>query len=267
MPKFILPLLLEAIHRYKITYLYLVPPIAVLLIKSALVSQYDISSIKFILCGAAPLGNETSMQLEKLLQANNTVVRQGWGTSEATCSAMLFAPDEYDPKHLGLGYGEKGEAVVRGPNVFQGYFRNPQATSESWTEDGWLKTGDYVVVQPNGLFSVVDRKKELIKVKGLQVAPSELESHLLDCPLVNDCAVTRVMRNGEEHPQAHVVPTSKDVTEDAIHRFMEPRVSAHKRLTGGIVFTDAIPKPPSGKIVRRMLKDTYADGGQPRPKL
>ena len=104
MPKFILPLLLEAIHRYKITYLYLVPPIAVLLIKSALVSQYDISSIKFILCGAAPLGNETSMQLEKLLQANNTVVRQGWGTSEATCSAMLFAPDEYDPKHLGVRY-------------------------------------------------------------------------------------------------------------------------------------------------------------------
>lgn len=178
MPKFTLPLLLQAIHRYKITYLALVPPIAVLLIKSPLVSQYDISSIKFLLCGAAPLGKETSMQLEKLFQANNPVVRQGWGMSEATCSAALFAPDDHDPEHLGvgylcanmeakvvaddgreIGYGEKGEAVLRGPSVFQGYFKNPEATSESWTEDGWLKTGDYVVVQPNGLFSVVDRKK------------------------------------------------------------------------------------------------------------
>lgn len=178
MPKFTLELLLQAIHRYKITYLVLVPPIAVLLIKSPLVSQYDISSVKFLLCGAAPLGKETSMQLEKLFQANNAVVRQGWGMSEATCSAALFAPDEHDPEHLGVGYlcanmeakvvaddgrevgyGEKGEAVLRGPNVFQGYFRNPEATTESWTEDGWLKTGDYVVVQPNGLVSVVDRKK------------------------------------------------------------------------------------------------------------
>lgn len=178
MPKFTLELLLQAIHRYKITYLVLVPPIAVLLIRSPLVSQYDISSVQFLLCGAAPLGKETSMQLEKLFQANNAVVRQGWGMSEATCSAALFAPDEHDPEHLAVGYlcanmeakvvaddgrevgyGEKGEAVLRGPNVFQGYFKNPEATRESWTEDGWLKTGDYVMVQPNGLVSVVDRKK------------------------------------------------------------------------------------------------------------
>lgn len=178
MPKFTLQLLLQAIHRYRITYLTLVPPIAVLLVKSPLVSQYDISSVQFLLCGAAPLGKETSMQLEKLFQANNAVVRQGWGMSEATCSVALFAPDEHDPEHLGVGYlcanmeakvvaddgrevgyGEKGEAALRGPNVFQGYFKNPEATRESWTEDGWLKTGDYVVVQSNGLFSVVDRKK------------------------------------------------------------------------------------------------------------
>lgn len=118
------------------------------------------------------------MQLEKLFQANNAVVRQGWGMSEATCSAALFAPDGHDPEHLSVGYlcanmeakvvaddgrevgyGEKGEAVLRGLNVFQGYFKNPEARRESWTEDGWLKTGDYVVVQPNGLVSVVDRKK------------------------------------------------------------------------------------------------------------
>ncbi|KAI4132747.1 MAG: hypothetical protein LQ347_002481 [Umbilicaria vellea] len=281
-----LPFFHATIHRYRITYLVMVPPIAVLLIKSPLISQYDISSVQFLLCGAAPLGKETTMQLEKLFQANNAVVRQGWGMSEVTCSATLFAPDEHDPEHSAVGYlcanmeakvvaddgrevgyGEKGEAVLRGPNVFQGYFKDPNATRESWTEDGWLKTGDYVVVQPNGLFSVVDRKKELIKVKGFQVAPSELESHLLDCPLVNDCAVTRVMRNGAEHPQAHVVPTSRNVTADAIHQFMEPRVSAHKQLTGGIVFTDTIPKSPSGKILRRLIKDPHADGAAARARL
>lgn len=232
MPQFTLPLLLQAIHRYKVTYLLLVPPIAILLIKSPLVTQYDLSSVKFLLCGAAPLGKETALQLEKLFHANNASVKQAWGMSEATCSVTLFAPDEHDPQYVGVGYlcanmeakiiaddgrevgyGEKGEAVLRGPNIFQGYYKNPEATRESWTEDGWLKTGDYVVVQPNGMFAVVDRKKvrllsrphsshrtnnlssqELIKVKGFQVAPSELESHLLNCPLVSDCAVTRVMR-------------------------------------------------------------------------
>ncbi|SLM33873.1 related to 4-coumarate--ligase [Lasallia pustulata] len=286
MPQFTLPLLLQAIHRYKVTYLLLVPPIAILLIKSPLVTQYDLSSVKFLLCGAAPLGKETALQLEKLFHANNASVKQAWGMSEATCSVTLFAPDEHDPQYVGVGYlcanmeakiiaddgrevgyGEKGEAVLRGPNIFQGYYKNPEATRESWTEDGWLKTGDYVVVQPNGMFAVVDRKKELIKVKGFQVAPSELESHLLNCPLVSDCAVTRVMRNGEEHPQAHIVPAGKHVSAAAIHAFMEPRISAHKRITGGIVFTDAIPKSPSGKILRRLLKDKDGEGAAPRAKL
>ncbi|KAF2815566.1 acetyl-CoA synthetase-like protein [Mytilinidion resinicola] len=277
MSKFSLPSLLEAIQQCRVTYLLVVPPVAVLLIKSPLLSGYDLSSVKFLLCGAAPLGKETSTQLENVFSANGARTRQGWGMTEATCSVTLFAPDEYDPTHAGVGYlvpnmqakivtddgnevgyGEEGEALIRGPNVFRGYHRNEVATKEAWTEDGWLKTGDYVVVQPNGLFSVVDRKKELIKVKGFQVAPSELEAHLLECDEVKDCAVIRVERDGQEHPQAHIVPTVEKPTATSILRFMEGRLSAHKRLTGGVVFTEAIPKSPSGKILRRMIRDPYS---------
>lgn len=177
MPKFGLALLLKAIQRFRVTFLLLVPPVAVLFIKSTLVSDYDISSVKFLLCGAAPMGADTSTQLENVF-ATGTHTRQGWGMTEATCSVTLFAPDEYDPTHASVGYlvanmqakivkddgteagyNEEGEALIRGPNIFKGYYRNEAATKEAWTDDGWLKTGDYVVVKPNGLFSVVDRKK------------------------------------------------------------------------------------------------------------
>jgi 4-coumarate--CoA ligase len=178
MPKLGLTTMLHAIQRFKVSYLLLVPPVAVLLIKSPLLSQYDLSSIKFLLCGAAPLGSDTSTQLEKLFQANNVRVRQGWGMTEATMAVALFAPDEHDPTHAGVGYvvanmeagiinddglevgyGEEGEAILRGPNTFKGFYKNEAATKGAWTEDGWLKIGDYVVAEPNGLFSVVDRKK------------------------------------------------------------------------------------------------------------
>jgi long-subunit acyl-CoA synthetase (AMP-forming) len=178
MSKFSLVSLLDAIQKHRVTYLLVVPPVAVLLIKSPLLSQYDLSSVKFLLCGAAPLGKDTSTALEKVFSANGAHTRQGWGMTEATCSVTIFAPDEFDPTHAGVGYlvpnmqakiltdegkeagyGEEGEALLRGPNIFRGYHRNETATKEAWTEDGWLKTGDYVVVKPNGLFSVVDRKK------------------------------------------------------------------------------------------------------------
>lgn len=178
MAKFSLALLLHAIQRFRITYLLLVPPVAVSLIKTPLARQYDLSSIKFLLCGAAPLGNDTSKQLEGIFKGNGVRSRQGWGMTEATMAITLFAPDEFDPIHAGVGYlvanmqakivndegkevgyGEEGEALIRGPNVFRGYYKKPTATKEAWTQDGWLKTGDYVVVQEDGLFSVVDRKK------------------------------------------------------------------------------------------------------------
>lgn len=183
MSKFSLNLLLDAIQQFRITYLLLVPPVAVSLIKSQLVDQYDLSSVKFLLCGAAPLGKDTSKQLEGIFQGNDVKSRQGWGMTEATMAITLFAPDEFDPTHAGVGYlvanmqakivddsgkevgyGEVGEALIRGPNVFMGYYKHSAATKEAWTHDGWLKTGDYVVVQENGLFSVIDRRKVWILI-------------------------------------------------------------------------------------------------------
>lgn len=178
MSKFSLVHFLETIQLFRMTYLLVVPPVAILLIKSPLPSKYDLSSVKFLLCGAAPLGRDTSVQLENVFSSPDVRTRQGYGMTEATCAVAIFAPDEYDPTHSGVGYlvanmqakvvddfgktvgyNEEGEALIRGPNIFKGYYNNDSATKEVWTEDGWFKTGDYVVVKPDGLFSVVDRKK------------------------------------------------------------------------------------------------------------
>ncbi|KAF9769284.1 hypothetical protein IL306_013293 [Fusarium sp. DS 682] len=168
-----------------------------------------------------------------------------------------------------LGYDEEGEALLRGPNMFKGYYKNPAATKDSVTNDGWVKTGDIIKIDKTGLITIVDRKKELIKVKGYQVAPSELEGHLLEHEGVLDCAVIRVLRqemslNGQEHPQAHIVRKKTDVTAESILAFMDKRLSPIKRITGGIVFTDVIPKSRSGKILRRLIKDGLKD---PSPHL
>lgn len=231
MPRFELKELLRSIQSFKVTNLLLVPPVVSMLVNSALVSQFDLSSVKFLICGAAPLQRELELQLETIFSKTGARSRQGWGMSEATMAVTLFGPDEFDPLHESVGYlvpnmqikiikedgqcaihGEEGEAIIRGPNVFKGYYKNDAATKETFTGDGWLITGDIVRISKTGLVSVVDRKKvgnsmtlilrlpltvrlqELIKVKGFQVAPSELEGHLLQHQGVQDCAVIRVLR-------------------------------------------------------------------------
>jgi len=178
MPAFSLEAMLAAIEKFKVTELLTPPPVAVMIIKSPLVSKYDVSSIKYLLCGAAPLAKETSLQLEGVFEKSKATVRQGYGMTEATCSITLFEPGQVDETRAGVGYlcanmqarivdddmndvgyGQVGEALVRGPNVFKGYWHNEGATKDAFTEDGWLKTGDYVEVRPDGLFTIVDRKK------------------------------------------------------------------------------------------------------------
>jgi len=277
MPSYTLPKLLQVIARFRITDLRLVPPVAVQLIKSASMRNIDLSSIRSVSCGAAPLGAKTALELEGLFRAKNVKVKQGWGMSEATCGVTLFERDEYDPELDGVGfllpnmeakvicddgkevgYETRGEAFIRGPNIFMGYWKNDEATRSVLSPDGWLSTGDYVAVKPTGIFTVLDRKKELIKVKGFQVAPSELESTLLEYGSIKDCAVIRVIRDGMEHPQAHVVPNRADLTEADVLAFMDSKLARYKRLTGGVIFTDVIPKSPSGKILRRLIKDPFA---------
>ncbi|KAG5786682.1 hypothetical protein H9Q69_014242 [Fusarium xylarioides] len=214
-----------------------------------------------------------SKKLEAVFNNSRKVhSRQGWGMTEATMAVTLFAPDEFDISHTGVGhlvpnmeikilkddgqlagYDEEGEALIKGPDIFKGYYRNPEA-SQKILEGGWLKTGDIVMMDKSGLLKVVDRKKELIKVKGFQVAPSEIEGVLLEHEHVIDCAVIRVIRDGQEHPKAFVVPGDDKITVTAIMEFLEARLSAYKQPTRGIIFMDSIPKSPSGKILRRMLQ-------------
>jgi 4-coumarate--CoA ligase len=274
MRKFSLRLLLSTIQRFRVTSLFLAPPVVLMLVESDLLSQYDLSSVELLLCGGAPLQPEQSRKLEAVFGDGRVRSRQGWGMTEATMAVTLFAPDEFDPSHKGVGYlvanmqmkivaddgsqvgyCEEGEAFVRGPNVFKGYYKNQSASQQAFDWMGWMRTGDIVTIQRSGLVTVVNRKKELIKVKGFQVAPSELEGHLLEHPGVKDCAVTRIILNGQEHPQAHIVARDSDVTAESIMEFLQGRLSAHKRITGGIVFTKSIPKSASGKILRWMLQD------------
>ncbi len=178
------------------------------------------------------------------------------GEPNANCEAKIMS-EEGDREILGRGPSAVGELWCRGPNVMKGYWRNPKATAETLTSDGWLKTGDIAYVDDQGMFHIVDRKKELIKVKGNQVAPAELEALLLEHPQIADAAVIGMpTEDGDEKPRAFVVrqPQSQ-LTEDDVKDFVSAKVVRYKRLAGGVEFVDAIPKNPSGKILRRQLRD------------
>jgi len=168
--------------------------------------------------------------------------------------AMYMSPDGKE-----LGPGEVGELWLKGPNVFKGYLKNSAATKDSITPDGFFKTGDVGFQDEDHNFYITDRIKELIKFKGFQVAPAELEGKLMDHPNINDVAIIGVL-DDEQHtevPRAYVVPAKgRDKQHaDDILQWTSERVANHKWLRGGVVFIDEIPKSASGKILRRILKD------------
>ncbi|ETN83407.1 4-coumarate--CoA ligase 1 family protein [Necator americanus] len=152
--------------------------------------------------------------------------------------------------------GERGEICIRSPTIMKGYLNRPEATAETIDADGWLHTGDIGFVDEKGQTFIVDRLKELIKVKGLQVAPAELEDILLSHKEIQDAAVIGVPdeKTGEK-PRAYVVKANKNLTESDVKDFIEAKVSSYKFLTGGVVFVEEIPKSPSGKILRRFLRE------------
>lgn len=159
------------------------------------------------------------------------------------------------------GPAHVGELWCYGPNVMKGYWRNEKATKDTLTPDGWLKTGDIAYVDQDGMFFIVDRLKELIKVKGNQVAPAELEALLLEHEAIADAAVIGMpTEDGDEKPRAFIVrqvgSAGEKLTESDVKKFVEDKVVRYKRLAGGVEFLDAIPKNPSGKILRRQLRDT-----------
>jgi acyl-CoA synthetase (AMP-forming)/AMP-acid ligase II len=212
MAKFDFLEMLQCVQKYKITDLVLVPPVVVAMAKHPATKNFDLSSVKHVGSGAAPLGREVSEEFERLWATRQVNVKQGWGMTEVTCAATGFHPNLFS-ESFSVGellanceakivldeegkveaeQGERGEIWVRAPNVMKGYWNKPDATRETLTPDGWLKTGDVAYVDGDNHFFIVDRKKELIKVKGLQVAPAELEAILLDHPEVQDAAVIGV---------------------------------------------------------------------------
>ncbi|KAF2106580.1 4-coumarate-CoA ligase 2 [Lophiotrema nucula] len=264
---------LENIQKHRITHIQTAPPVLVMLAKRPETPSYDLSSLQNILCGAAPLSKE--LQNEVSAKCGLKVV-QTWGMTEVTCSC-LHVPGGRDDRSGSVGYidpnatikliddagnevgpGERGEIHVKGPNVCLGYWGNEEATKETFDSEGFLKTGDVAVRDEEGWHWIVDRKKELIKVKGFQVAPAELEALLLEHEHVADAAVCALQLEHEEHPRAYVSLKSQhkdSSSESSIESWVSERVAKHKQLTGGVVFIEEVPKSPSGKIQRKVLRD------------
>lgn len=281
----------RCIEKYRVTSIAAVPPIIVAFAKHPAVDKTDLSSVRSIGCGAAPLSAETAIAAEA--KFDNVKILQGYGLSEVTCAVIAqrenklnvnprrgsvgqIAPNcqakLVDADGNELGRNQPGELWVRGPNVMKGYYNKPEATADTITPDGWLRTGDVAYVDDEGLWYIVDRKKELIKTSGYQVAPAELEAVLLEHPDVADVGVIGIKWADNERPRAYIVRNAgSKVTSEDINKYMSKVVSSYKQLSGGIVWVDEIPKNPSGKILRKLLRERAAkevkDTGDHRAKL
>ncbi|WPA98588.1 uncharacterized protein RHO25_003200 [Cercospora beticola] len=262
---------LRAIQDNKVTHLQVAPPVLVMMAKRPETSKYNLKSVQSVLCGGAPLGKDLQNEIASKL---NCTVKQGWGMTEVTCGSIIqhepsdsgtvgkLLPNHkmrlVDDNEKDVDFGSPGEILMQAPNVMLGYWRNEKATQET-IGDGWLRTGDVAVINKEGLIWIVDRKKELIKVNALQVAPAELEGLLLDCEHVADTAVVGITIHDEEWPRAYVVLTEEakkaKVTPKDIQSWFKPRVAKHKALVGGVQFVDEIPKLLSGKIQRKVMKE------------
>uniref|UniRef100_A0A914WG66 Uncharacterized protein n=1 Tax=Plectus sambesii TaxID=2011161 RepID=A0A914WG66_9BILA len=264
---------LNAIQKYRVRMLNLVPPILVFLAKHPIVSKYDISSVEFIMSGAAPAGKDLCEEL-KARHPHVKAITQGYGMTEMGMASHLPVIEftrfgnagklasNYEAKVVDVATGkecgrnEKGELWVRSPSVMKGYLNRKEATEETIDADGWLHTGDIGYHDDEGYLFIVDRLKELIKVRGFQVPPAELEDLLLSHPGVQDAAVIGVPdQQAGELPRAFIVRRDESLTETDVAEYVKSKVSYYKQLKGGVEFLKEIPKSPSGKILRRFLRD------------
>ncbi|KAJ4383019.1 hypothetical protein N0V86_002246 [Didymella sp. IMI 355093] len=289
MRRFELQSWLQNIERFGITEANMVPPMVIQVINSPLTKNYSLKSIRNSWVGAAPLAPEPQARYKALLQAD-TPFNQVWGMSETSCIAtMVHYPEQDLTGSVGrflpnmdaklvdeegrdiTDYDVRGELCARGPLIVKGYYKNPQANAESWDKDGYFHTGDIAVRRrDNGLWYIVDRKKELIKVRGFQVAPAELEGVLLSHPKVSDAAVIGVAaggtsgantiakagEEGSELPRAYIVlKQGSQLAEKDVQAYMKEKLAGYKQLAGGVRFVESIPKNASGKILKKDLKE------------
>lgn len=263
---------LEAAEKYRISLYYAVPPVLLALSHFQEINKYDLSSLRYITVGAAPLAPEVARRVKELI---GIPIVQAYGLTE-TSPLTHFNPIQEDRIKLesvglamsdqeqrivdletgkDLGPGQAGEVVVKGPHVMKGYWKNPEETQRI-IKDGWLYTGDIGMLDEDGYLYILDRKKEMIKYKGFAVAPAEVEAVLHQHPAVGDCAVI-----GKPDPEAGEIPKGLvllkegiQVSKEELIQFVAERIAGYKKLRE-IEFVSEIPRTPSGKILRRLLAE------------
>jgi 4-coumarate--CoA ligase len=278
-PSFTPEVFLQVLQDHKVTGAFLVPPILIFISKHPMVDNYNLTNLRWIVSAAAPLSKNLVRDVHKRLKIP---VKQAYGMTETSPATHAQLNNDWhssigsvgkllpnlEAKYVSedgtvLPKGSVGEIWVKGPNVFPGYLNNPAATAKSLTSDGYYKTGDIGYEDAEGNFFITDRLKELIKYKGFQVPPAELEGVLVGYEKVADACVVGIYDESQatELPLAFVVkaPAVADVDDKTlaadILAFCNGQVANHKKLRGGVRFVDSIPKSAAGKILRRVLRD------------
>jgi len=269
LPRFDLEAFLKAVQDYNVSLAHIVPPIVLALSKNPIVDNYKLPNLRTLFSGAAPLGEDLTRACMDRLGGN---IRQGYGMTETSPVTHSSPAPPMDAKFgsvgvaapnteckiidlesgASVGPGEKGEVCVRGPQVMKGYLNKPEATAQTIDAEGWLHTGDIGYADEDGHFFIVDRAKELIKYKGFQVPPAELEAVLLTHPCVADAAVIPYPDDEAGEVPKAIIVLKETAAPEEILVFVAQRVAPHKRIRH-LEFVDKIPKSPSGKILRRVL--------------
>ncbi|CAL5041601.1 unnamed protein product [Urochloa decumbens] len=282
MRKFEIGALVELVRAHGVTVAPFVPPIVVEIAKSPRVGADDLASIRMVMSGAAPMGKD--LQDAFMAKIPNAVLGQGYGMTEAgpvLAMCLAFAKEPFEVKSgscgtvvrnaelkivdpdtgASLGRNEPGEICIRGEQIMKGYLNDPEATKNTIDKDGWLHTGDIGYVDDDDEIFIVDRLKEIIKYKGFQVPPAELEALLITHPEIKDAAVVSMKDElAGEVPVAFIIRIEdSEISEDEIKQFVAKEVVFYKRINK-VFFTDSIPKNPSGKILRKDLRARLAAG-------
>lgn len=282
LPSFTMKEMLDVVVQYQIKELLLVPPILIRMVRDPIVNNYDLSHLSRFSSGAAPISEEILKLLESKFP--QTGFKQGYGMTES-CSCITAHPPEkfaYKNAHTvgtivasteikiineqgkELGIGEPGELLARGPQITMGYLNNEAATRDTFVDGEWLRTGDQAVIDEEGLVTITDRLKEMIKVKGIATAPAELEDLLLGHPHVEDVAVLGIKDEySGEKPKAYVVRKDGAPGEEELGRgllaYVKEKKVRHKWLKE-VEFIGEIPKSASGKLLRRVLRNLERGG-------